>query len=127
MIIGDGMGPSQIGLLEAYARQAPESVIDGRQTAFTRMLAEGGVLGMSMTHTANVLNTESASSATQLSLGRPAGLNMIGVDSEGNPGLTLLERAKKQGKSTGLVSYVRLTHATPAAFAAHQPNRDFEN
>jgi alkaline phosphatase len=127
LIIGDGMGPSQIGLLEAYARQAPGSVIDGRKTAFTRILAEGGVLGMSMTHTANVLNTESASSATQLSLGRPSGLGMIGIDSDGNPGLTLLERAKMRGKSTGLVSDVRLTHATPAAFAAHQPDRDFEN
>lgn len=127
LIIGDGMGPSQIGLLEAYARQAPGAVIESRQTAFSRILAEGGALGMSMTHSARFLNTESASSATQLSLGKPAGLSMIGVDSEGNPGLTLLEAAKKQGKSTGLVSDVRLTHATPAAFAAHQPHRDFEN
>lgn len=127
LIIGDGMGASQIGLLEAYARQAPQSVITGRKTAFTRLLEEGGVLGMSMTHSAGVLNTESASSATQLSLGRPSGLNMIGIDSDGETRPTLLELAKQRGKSTGLVSDVRLTHATPAAFAAHQPHRDFEN
>jgi alkaline phosphatase len=127
LIIGDGMGASQIGLLEAYARQAPQSVITSRKTAFTRLLEEGGVLGMSMTHSAGVLNTESASSATQLSLGRPSGLNMIGIDSDGETRPTLLELAKQRGKSTGLVSDVRLTHATPAAFAAHQPHRDFEN
>jgi len=127
LIIGDGMGPQQIGLLEAYATQAPHSVIKDGQTAFNRLLAEGGVLGMSMTHSANVLNTESASSATQLSLGKPSGLNMIGIDSDGNLDLTLLELAKKLGKSTGLVSDVRLTHATPAAFAAHQPHRNLEN
>lgn len=127
LIIGDGMGPQQIGLLETYARQAPGTVIKDRQTAFSRLLAEGGVLGMSMTHSAGVLNTESASSATQLSLGKPSGLSMIGVDSDGNIDQTLLERAKTAGKSTGLVSDVRLTHATPAAFAAHQPHRNREN
>ena len=38
LIIGDGMGPQQIGLLEAYARQAPRSVVKNRTTAFTRLL-----------------------------------------------------------------------------------------
>ena len=127
LIIGDGMGPQQIGLLEAYARQAPRSVIKDRTTAFSRLLAEGGVLGMSMTNAANVLSTDSAASATQLAIGRPSGPEMIGIDIEGNPAPTILEIANKLGKSTGLVSDVRLTHATPAAFAAHQPHRSLEN
>ena len=37
------------------------------------------------------------------------------------------ELAQKLGKVTGLVSDTRLTHATPAAFAAHQPHRSLEN
>jgi alkaline phosphatase len=127
LIIGDGMGPQQIGLLEAYARQAPRSVVKDRTTAFTRMLAQGGVLGMSMTHAASVLNTDSASSATQLAIGKFSGPEMIGIDMDGNPVPTILEIAKKLGKSTGLVSDVRLTHATPASFAAHQPKRTMEN
>ena len=127
LIIGDGMGPQQIGLLEAYARQAPRSVIEDRTTAFSRLLAEGGVLGMSMTHAANVLNTDSASSATQLAIGKPSGPEMIGIDIDGNPDPTILEIAKNRGKSTGLVSDVRLTHATPASFAAHRPQRTMEN
>jgi alkaline phosphatase len=127
LIIGDGMGPQQIGLLEAYARQAPRSVIKDRTTAFSRLLAEGGVLGMSMTHAANVLTTDSAASATQLAIGKPAGPEMIGIDINGNPGPTILEIANKLGKSTGLVSDVRLTHATLASFVAHQPHRTMEN
>ena len=127
LIIGDGMGPQQIGLLEAYARQAPRSVIKDRKTAFSRLLAEGGVLGMSITNAANVLNTDSAASATQLALGKPSRPEMIGIDIDGNLDPSILELANKLGKSTGLVSDVRLTHATPASFAAHQPQRALEN
>jgi alkaline phosphatase len=127
LIIGDGMGPQQIGLLEAYARQAPNSVITSRKTAFTRLLDEGGALGMSMTNAAHSLNTDSAASATQLSIGKFSGPGMIGIDIDGNPDPSILALAKKRGKSTGLVSDVRLTHATPAAFAAHQPSRQSEN
>jgi len=127
LIIGDGMGPQQVGLLEAYARQAPDSVIKDRTTAFKRILSEGGVLGVSMTSAANVLVTDSAASASQLATGKAAGSEMIGIGAEGNPSITVLDIAKSLGKSTGLVSDVRITHATPAAFAAHQPHRSMEN
>lgn len=35
--------------------------------------------------------------------------------------------AQEQGKSTGIVTTTRLTHATPAATYAVSPHRDFEN
>jgi len=127
MIIGDGMGPQQVGLLLTYARQAPNSVVKDGVTAFDRILAEGGVLGISLTYAANNLVTESAASGTQLATGKPSGVEMIGVDQDGNPAKSILEYAKAQGKSTGLISDVRITHATTAAFAAHQPSRDLEN
>ena len=127
MIIGDGMGPQQIGLLLTYARQAPDSVIKSRTTAFDRILSEGGILGVSMTYAANALVTDSAASATQLASGSPAGSEMIGSDKDGNSTTTILEIAKKLGKSTGLISDTRITHATPAAFAAHQSHRSLEN
>ncbi|PCJ48698.1 MAG: alkaline phosphatase [Gammaproteobacteria bacterium] len=127
LIIGDGMGPAQIGLLETYARQATNPVIENRITAFTRMLNEGAALGISMTYAANVMGTDSASSATQLATGKAARPDTIGIDSDGNSSVTALEIAKKLGKSTGLVSDVRLTHATPASFAAHQASRTMEN
>lgn len=127
LIIGDGMGPAQIGLLEAYARQAKNPVIRSRTTAFSRILNEGGKLGVSMTYSANVLVTDSAASATQLATGKPANAETIGVDAVGNPSDSMLAIAKKMGKSTGLVSDTRITHSTPAAFAAHQASRMLEN
>ncbi len=127
LVIGDGMGPAQIGLLEAYARQAKNPVIRSRTTAFSRILNEGGKLGVSMTYAADVLVTDSAGSATQLATGKPANPETIGVDSIGNPSDSMLTIAKKMGKSTGLVSDTRITHSTPAAFAAHQSSRMLEN
>jgi alkaline phosphatase len=43
------------------------------------------------------------------------------------PLATVLEAARVLGKSTGLVATSRITHATPAAFAAHVSHRDQEN
>lgn len=38
----------------------------------------------------------------------------------------MLELAKKQGKATGLITDTRVTHATPAGFAAHVAHRSSE-
>ena len=40
---------------------------------------------------------------------------------------SVLELAESKGKSTGVVTTTRLTHATPAATYAHVPERDWEN
>jgi len=126
MIIGDGMGPQQVGLLLSYARQAPNAVIKNRTTAFDR-IASNGLTSISMTNANNVLVTDSAASATQLATGKYSGSEMIGADKDGNTAESILEKAKRMGKSTGLVSDTRITHATPAGFAAHQSHRRKEN
>ena len=126
MIIGDGMGPQQVGLLLSYARQAPHGVIANRITALDRMM-EQGLLGISMTYTADSLVTDSAASATQLATGKFAGAEMLGLDKNGNAQENIIEKARRLGKATGLVSDTRITHATPAAFAAHQTHRSQEN
>ncbi len=130
LMIGDGMGPQQVGLLEEYARRAPNSIYNdkGNMTALSK-LGEAGQLGLSLNapHGANgSLVVDSACSATQLATGLAAGSEMIGLDSQGNIVETILEKAKAKGKATGLVSDTRITHATPAAFAAHQPHRSYE-
>ena len=127
MIVGDGMGPEQVGFLLSYARQAPHTVIEGRKTAFDRMMDDGGVMGLSLTYPSGGLVVDSAASGTQVATGQFAGSEMIGADKDGNRVESILEIAIKMGKSTGLVSDTRLTHATPAAFAAHQPHRSMEN
>ncbi|MBB1271085.1 alkaline phosphatase [Shewanella sp. SR44-3] len=130
LMIGDGMGAQQVGLLEEYARRAPNSTYksQGGKTALSK-LGEIGQLGLSLNapHGDNgSLVVDSACSATQLATGKAAGSEMIGLDSDGNIVATILEKAKAKGKATGLVSDTRITHATPAAFAAHQPHRSLE-
>lgn len=50
----------------------------------------------------------------------------IGITPGQAPCGTVLEAAKRQGFATGLVATSRLTHATPASFYAHVPDRDLE-
>lgn len=126
LMIGDGMGPGQMGLLEEYARKAPNSIYQGRDTAI-KTIIDNGVLGMSLHSPADALVVDSACSASHLASGVDAPSEAIGIDIDGNHVETVLEIAKKRGKATGLVSDTRLTHATPAAFAAHQPHRSLES
>lgn len=125
LLIGDGMGPQQVGLLLSYSRQAPHSVLATHSTAFDRLMSDGR-LSLSMTHPDAALVVDSAASATQIATGKMAGSEMIGVDKDGNRQATLIDKAKQLGKATGLVSDTRITHATPAAFAAHQAHRSLE-
>lgn len=125
LLIGDGMGPQQVGLLLSYARQAPHGVLLTHRTAFDRIMNDGR-LGLSMTHPDAALVVDSAASATQIATGKMAGSEMIGVDKDGNRQATLIDKAKRLGKATGLISDTRITHATPAAFAAHQAHRSLE-
>lgn len=126
LMIGDGMGPGQIGLLEEYARKAPHSIYNGRDTAM-KTLIDNGVLGLSLHSPADSLVVDSACSASHLASGVYSPSEAIGLDINGDPVESVLEIAQKMGKATGLVSDTRLTHATPAAFAAHQAHRSLEN
>jgi len=126
LLIGDGMGPQQIGLLLSYAHLATESEVPNRTPAIEQ-LAEQGRIALVRTEPHGALVVDSAAAATQLATGQKAGSEMIGLNYLGDRAPTVLEIAKQQGKSTGLVSDTRITHATPAAFAAHQPHRSREN
>ncbi len=125
LMIGDGMGPQQLGLLETYARKAPSSPYGEGRTAF-RALADAGTVGLSLHYPADGLVTDSACSATQLALGEPSRNEIIGLDADGTRRENVRERAAALGKATGIVSDTRLTHATPAAFLAHQGYRSAE-
>jgi alkaline phosphatase len=126
LLIGDGMGPQQMGLLTAYAHQAPHTIYADRKTALEQAMDQGAI-GLVRTAPPGVLVTDSAAAATQLASGVAAGAEMVGVDAAGDPVETILEKAQAAGKAVGLVTDTRLTHGTPAAFAAHRPHRSEEN
>lgn len=126
LFIGDGMGPGQVGLLQLFAQRAAEGSYAYPETAFDR-LSEQGHVGISQTSPHDRLVVDSACSATQLATGESTLSEVIGVGTQGQALETVLERAEANGKATGLVSDTRITHATPAAFAAHVGHRDQEN
>lgn len=99
--------------------------------------------GMVRIDMANSVITGSAAAATAFACGEKTTVRFLGVgprtddllstfpevDPENAyaPMASILELAKAKGKSTGLVATSRITHATPAAFASHIPDRGWDN
>jgi alkaline phosphatase len=110
-LIGDGMGVSHI---------------------FSGLIANGGDLyiknftnmGFITTHSATDFVTDSGAGGTALATGQKTYNGAIGVDIDSLPIPNLREKAEATGHSTGVVSTSSITHATPAAFVAHQKDRN---
>jgi len=71
--------------------------------------------------------TDSAAAASAWGGGQRVMNRSINISVEGQVLEPLLVRAKKAGKRTGLVSTCRISHATPAGFAANTASRDDED
>lgn len=111
MLIGDGMGATQIFAGMVAAKE---------QLNLERFRH----LGFSKTHSFDDLITDSGAGATAFSIGKKAFNGAIGVDSDTMACETILETAARMGKKTGLVATSSVTHATPASFVAHVPDRE---
>jgi alkaline phosphatase len=71
--------------------------------------------------------TDSSAAASAFACGEKFVNNEVCFHDDGSPNnLSILELAKRKGMSTGLVATQTVTHATPAAFAAHVANRNCE-
>jgi len=81
------------------------------------------VVGMVETQSADSTITDSGAAATAFASGIRTFNGAIGVDSDTNAVPTVLEVAQQRGMATGLVVTSTITHATPAAFAAHVEDR----
>ncbi|MBD3410464.1 MAG: alkaline phosphatase [Ignavibacteriales bacterium] len=67
--------------------------------------------------------TDSGAAGTALATGEKTYDGAIGVGVDERRLTNLLEVAEELGKATGVATSVQLSHATPAAFVAHNPNR----
>ncbi len=67
---------------------------------------------------------DSAATATAMATGVKTYDSAIGVDCSGKPLPNVVELAESLGKATGVITSVPFSHATPAAFVAHQTDRD---
>ncbi|MFW7381418.1 MAG: alkaline phosphatase [Oligoflexus sp.] len=126
LLIGDGMGPQQLSLAASYRKLAQKPAGGSRELHIEKLLRRGQT-GLMLTFPYGSVVVDSAASATQIASAQMSRSEMIGLNADGHPAETILQKAKKAGKSTGLVSNTRLTHATPAAFAAQQMHRSMEN
>lgn len=121
LLIGDGMGPEVVALAKEYSR-----VIEKRELWLEKAMFEGH-LALVNVRPIDALVTDSAAAGTALATGRKTANDIVSMDPHGKPLTTILELAEKKSKSTGLVTTTRLTHATPACFAAHAEHRNSEN
>ncbi len=110
-LIGDGMGVSQVfsGLTANHGHLFLENLTH---------------IGFSKTQSSDNFITDSAAGGTALSAGVKTYNGAIAVDTNRKPVKTILEKAEEKGLATGLVSTSTITHATPASFIAHQPDRN---
>ena len=81
-------------------------------------------LGWLQTASADKSITDSAASASAMATGVKTDNGHISVDPGEAILETILEIAEARGMATGLVTTVQISHATPAAFAAHVPDRN---
>jgi alkaline phosphatase len=118
MVVGDGMGPAYTTGYRYFMDNKNTPIVEN--TIFDELLT-----GMVSTYPVNSQGyvTDSAAAATALSTGHKTYNGAIGVDVDKKPLLTLMERAKKLGKKTGLVVTSQINHATPAAYFSHNESR----
>lgn len=130
LMIGDGMGFAQVeaGSLYSHGKVKGQSYWDYQPLAMS-------------THSTNtpeaynpkkawkdfgyhlIKPTDSAAAATTLATGVKTSNGRIGQDADENNLRSLVEDAETMNKSTGVLSTVYLSHATPASFGAHNKSR----
>lgn len=136
LFVGDGMGVSTVTAARIFEGQA-KGMPGGEQN---RLFFETfPYLALSQTYSWDQQTPDSAPTMTAMVTGYKARESMLSVDHttpryECNANViaakslaTILEQAAKAGKSTGVISTARLTHATPAANYAHTAVRDWES
>lgn len=116
LFIGDGMGFEHVKAAGTYLSGSSGTLsFEGlpHRASMSTQEIYGGV-------------TDSAASATAMAAGvkvKP-GVISVALPGSGADLKSVLEYFKEQDKSAGLVSTTFITHATPAAFGAHEPDRD---
>jgi alkaline phosphatase len=114
LFIGDGMGNAH-RLAARWATVGETGMLS---------MDDMSINGWTKTGSADNPVTDSAAAATAVSTGAKTNNGVIGMDADLNIVFTILEEARSRGKKVGLVTTTQVTHATPAAFAAHIRNRN---
>ena len=118
--IGDGMGVNQINVTETYL-----AALKGKIGYEPILMSNFPVVGLVNTYSATNGVTDSAAGGTALASGHKTKNGAIGMlEDLKTPCNSIAVWAKKAGKAVGVATNVAITHATPASFYGHQPNRN---
>jgi len=110
LLIGDGMGLSQLSTPYFYGKEDP---------AFDRF----PFVGLVRTSSATDPVTQSPAAATAMSTGTKTYNMAVGVGPDSLARENLVELLSARGFQTGIIATSSITDATPAGFYAHQPDR----
>ncbi|MGC3995643.1 MAG: alkaline phosphatase [Propionicimonas sp.] len=115
LLIGDGMGDSEITIARNYAKGAA-----GRFAGIDALPLTGQYTTYSLTKDGKPdYDPDSAATGTAWATGTKSYDGAIGVDIKGNPQANLVELAKAAGLRTGNVTTAEIQDATPAVQEAH--------
>lgn len=114
--IGDGMGFEQVKAAGMYVSGKAGTL------CFEKLPHQGQVT----TYAADVTVTDSAAAGTSIATGVKVNKGIISVQIPGDGAelKTMLEHFQAKGKAVGLVTTTHISHATPAAFGAHEKSRN---
>jgi alkaline phosphatase len=133
LFVGDGMGVSTVTAARILDGQMKGLEGEENQLSFDTFPFSG----LSKTYNVDAQTPDSAGTMTAMMSGIKTDVGVIGVDEDiergdcttvaGNELVTALELAEIAGKSTGIISTARITHATPAATYAKSADRNWED
>jgi len=133
LFVGDGMGVSTV-----TAARILEGQMKGMQGEENNLSMDlFPYIGLAKTYNVDAQTPDSAGTMTAMMSGVKTDVGVIGVDEDivrgdcstvaGNELVTAIELAELAGKSTGVLSTARITHATPAATFAKSADRNWED
>uniref|UniRef100_A0A0B6YV85 Alkaline phosphatase n=1 Tax=Arion vulgaris TaxID=1028688 RepID=A0A0B6YV85_9EUPU len=133
LFLGDGMGMSTVTAGRILAGQKLGKRGEEHKLSFDKF----PYTGLSRTYNTNSQITDSASSATAFLSGVKTNQGLLGLNGSAKRGIcntttgahaeSILRWSANAGKSTGIVTTTRVTHATPGAAYAHSAERDWES
>ncbi|QQS41809.1 MAG: alkaline phosphatase [Acidobacteriota bacterium] len=133
LFVGDGMGIATVTAARILAGQQRGESGEENSLSFETFPFSA----FSKTYSVNQQTADSAPTMVAIVTGIKTIEGVVSVDQnavrsdhtsvKGREMPTILELAELSGRSTGIVTTARLTHATPAATYAHTPDRNWES
>ena len=133
LFVGDGQGRAQLDLgryLKAYREDSEEFPLNAADVTYNVDRHDAHGSAMTYPDDPEEFVADSAATATAMSTGHKTYNGAIGgVESDAGEFVskrTVMEEARDMGYAVGMVTTARMTHATPASFASHVPDRGEE-